>query len=50
MGELAARYLIERLSGQMPEPPALLPIELIVRSSTGPVPGLVPKTSRKKAL
>ena len=48
MGEVAARYLIERLAGQMPELPALLPVELIVRDSTGPVPTLVSKKSRRK--
>lgn len=50
MGEVAARYLIERLTGQMPELPALLPVELIVRESTGPVLAQVPKSSRRKAL
>jgi LacI family transcriptional regulator len=38
IGEAAGRYLLARLAGQSPEPPGLLPVELIVRGSTGPAP------------
>lgn len=35
MGEAAARHLIEQLAGRMPTTPPLLPVQLIVRGSTG---------------
>jgi len=38
IGTSAATYLVERLSGANPELHTQLPIELIVRRSTGPVP------------
>ena len=37
-GELAATALLELLAGGRPEPVALLPTELVIRSSTGPPP------------
>jgi LacI family transcriptional regulator len=38
MGETAARYLLDRLSGEPPSEPLPLPVELVPRRSTGPVP------------
>jgi DNA-binding LacI/PurR family transcriptional regulator len=37
MGEAAARYLLDCLSGQRPVQPGPLPMELVVRHSTGPI-------------
>ena len=48
MGELSARYLIAHLNGQVPEPPSLQPVELIVRDSTGSVPDSPLTLSGKK--
>ena len=41
MGEMAARILLERLSGRPPTPRSLVTMEpeLVVRDSTGPAPG-----------
>jgi len=36
IGEVAAQYLLQRLQGQQPAAPALLPVQLVVRTSTGP--------------
>lgn len=47
----SGRALPDPLSCRLvPESPALLPVELIIRDSTGPATVLAPKRSRKKAL
>ncbi len=38
IGELAAQHLLQQLQGLLPPPPPLLPVELVVRQSTGPAP------------
>ena len=38
MGEQAGLYLVQRLRGLDPGAPPLLPVSLVVRASTGPVP------------
>jgi LacI family transcriptional regulator len=45
MGELAAQYLLLQLQGLKPAAPALLPVELVVRASTGPAP-LAPRRAK----
>ena len=35
IGAASAGYLIARLAGQVPEPPPLMPVALVVRGSTG---------------
>jgi LacI family transcriptional regulator len=36
MGEVAGQHLLAQLQGEMPAPPAPLPLSLVVRGSTGP--------------
>lgn len=36
LGEQAAQHLLQRLQGLQPPPPSLLPVELVLRASTGP--------------
>ncbi|RKP53285.1 LacI family DNA-binding transcriptional regulator [Pararobbsia silviterrae] len=38
IGALAAEYLLERIAGRSPTPPAMLDVLLIKRGSTGPAP------------
>ncbi|MEX0731155.1 MAG: LacI family DNA-binding transcriptional regulator [Aquisalimonadaceae bacterium] len=38
MGRAAAGYLVDRLQGRDPAPPGPLPIDMIIRRSTGPAP------------
>ena len=38
MGELAGQYLVARLRGAAPPPCPLLPLQIMVRDSTGPAP------------
>lgn len=47
IGEQAGRYLLARLRGEAPGAPAPLPVELVVRSSTGPAPGAASRRARR---